>query len=151
MSEPVPPRGGRGRTFGGLPLWGWGVIAAAGLGTIVFLRLRRGSSAAGAATAAPPADQQIGLTQYEQITSQLTGIEGTDQALLAAIKDLQGDRSERGDHDKDDRDNDRRPDNDRDDLRKGGVASGEGRGGGGDTGPPVRRPTRHRPPRRVAA
>jgi len=110
--RPGAPAGGGGRSvlqrpILGVPGWGWIVIIGAGVGAIVFIRLRRAGSSStattqGASSAQAPSDQQIGLTEYEQISAQLTGIEGTDQALLAAIKDLQGpdsDTSTKGDND----------------------------------------------------
>ena len=102
MSEPNPPRGGgrMSRQFGGLPLWGWGVIIAVGLGAIVYFRLHR-AGAAQATTTTTDTGTSDQLSQYEQISSQLTGIEGTNEALLAAIKDMQGDKSRDADHDHD--------------------------------------------------
>lgn len=150
MSEPVPPAGGRGgmgRNLGGLPLWGWGIIGLAAVGTIIYLRIRSGSSSSSAAAGsnAAPADQQIGLTQYEQISSQLTGIEGTDEALLAAVKDLQGDEGEpprrhqcpEGRHWDADEKRCVKDGRDRDDTAAAGGSSGSSSGGsssGGSSG-----------------
>ena len=115
MTSPTPAGssapGRGGKSFLGLPVWAWAVLGAAtlGAGAYIFIKNRQSSQAAGSgtdttqgvSTVTVPSDQQIGLTQYEQIQSSLVGIEGTDQALLAAIKDLQGDESKDGDKDHD--------------------------------------------------
>lgn len=119
MTAPTPPASsssaGR-RAPLGIPLWGWAVAVAAAVGGYVFIRLRNANKNAAAGTSTTqgvtdvtvPSDQQIGLTQYEQISSELVGIQGTQEALLAAIKDLQGDESDDDrDRDKDDDDRDR--------------------------------------------
>jgi hypothetical protein len=101
VSEAAPeggrPRGGGlSRPVGPLPLWGWAALAAAGLGAYVFIRMRSASSGSTSTSedvtaAGTTADDTTSTSEYEQVSSQLTGIEGTDEALLAAIKDLQGD------------------------------------------------------------
>ena len=127
---PEPPAGGNflTRRSAGIPNWGW--IAGGAVAGWLIVRWMRGRSSTdttAADTSSPGPDASDVQSQYEQITSQLTGLEGTDRAILEAIQDLQGEDS-KGDHDRDDRS-----------FRK--------RGGGG-TGPPPRHKRRGR---RVAA
>lgn len=101
VSEAAPeggrPRGGGAlsRPVGGIPLWGWIVVIGAGGGALLWFKLRGSAGSTSTATdttaAGSATDDTTGTSEYEQISAQLTGIEGTNEALLASIKDLQGD------------------------------------------------------------
>jgi hypothetical protein len=94
-----PGGGGMSRPFAGIPTWGWVLGLGVGGGVLIWYKLRGASSAGTTATteattaagAAP--DDTTSTSEYEQISAELTGLEGTQEALLAAVKDLQGDKT----------------------------------------------------------
>lgn len=102
MAEREPEHGGGGgggvgKKFGPLPVWAWAVLFGGGIGLVWFLRKQASSKAAAdtsttdtSATAAEPTDivpvnQGLGADQA--------------QAILDAIKDLQGEVSKEEDED----------------------------------------------------
>lgn len=120
MSEQAteaPPGGGGGgsfltRTYGGIPVWGYLFVVGVGAAGIIYFKRKQSAAAATAATtatAAPATCQDAngnpvdcnsllsvtseGQAEYEQISSQLTGISGQDAALQAAIAQQQGSSS----------------------------------------------------------
>jgi hypothetical protein len=115
MSEPVPPAAGGGniltRKAGGLPGWGWlAILGGTAVVAIIWIRQRQASQASPATStsestgctdadgnpvdcSSPDAVGTDTQSQYEQITAQLTGVEGEERAILAWLKDHQGKKS----------------------------------------------------------
>lgn len=126
MSESAPERGRGGaggpflkRKLGGVPVWAWGGLGLVAIGGIWYLIHKRNQANAANQAASSAKSGSGGCNDsngnpvpcasilavggggnqaiYEQLTSQLTGLSGQDAAILAAIKDSQGDH----DHDHD--------------------------------------------------
>ena len=100
-----PARGGGNvltRPFLGAPGWVWVVGLAAAVGAYVFIRSRNAAASSSTSTTqgvtdtSSAADDTTALSEYEQVNADLVGIQGTQEALLAAVKDLQGDESKEG-------------------------------------------------------
>ena len=102
MSEQPPESTGGGsglkKKYGGIPVWGYGVGLVVAIAAYTFIRLRSASKAAAAPSTSTSEDvsasgttgDETGLSEYEQVSAQLTGIEGNNAAILAAIADMNG-------------------------------------------------------------
>jgi PASTA domain len=100
-----PSGGGPGlkKKYGGIPVWGWGAAIVLTIGVVVYMRVRSASkTAAGSSgttstsddvSTSGTGDTENSLSEYEQLNSELTSIQGNEAALLAAIQDLQGNGS----------------------------------------------------------
>jgi len=89
--------GGLGRKLGPLPVWAWAVIAGAGVGLVFFLRKRSSGADTSSADSAAAGSGEMTPTSLIPISEGLAQEQA--DAILAAIKKLQGADSDDDDDD----------------------------------------------------
>lgn len=100
MAEREPERGGgggsgMGKKFGPLPVWAWAVLFGGGLGLVWFLRTRSNGPAKADFGASGGSGESEGGDEPTNIVPVNQGLGAEQaQAILDAIKELQGDLSE---------------------------------------------------------